>query len=100
MICLFWKINKFEWLSVLERNGIAIMRFKLITTLYNSASKILADYPQLTNKVEVVDDNAYITIDKVEKLMELTELAGEIVVGANFIGTHEPVIEIYDGYRE
>lgn len=76
------------------------MKFRLVTTKWTNASKILKDYPQLINKIEVTDGNAYITVERTEEFMELAKLAGEIVVGKVFLNTQEPYIEIYDSYRE
>lgn len=76
------------------------MKFRLITTVEESVSGILTEYPQLKDKIEVVDEKAYITIEKVDDFMELAKLAGEIVVGEKFLSTNEPFIEIYDSYRE
>lgn len=76
------------------------MRFRLITTSIIDAEPILIEYPQLKDKVEIVDGDAYVDVESAEDLMELTKLSGEIVVGEDFIGTKEPFIEIYDGYRE
>ena len=76
------------------------MKFRLVTTKWTNASKILKDYPQLINKIEVTDGNAYITVERTEEFMELAKLAGEIVVGTVFLNTQEPYIEIYDSYRE
>lgn len=76
------------------------MKFRLVTTNWYSASEILVDYPQLTNKIEVTDGNAYVTIERAEEFMELAKLAGEVVVGEVFLDTEEPYIEIYDSYRE
>lgn len=76
------------------------MRFRLITTSIIDAEAILIGYPQLKDKVEIVDGDAYVDVESTEELMEFTKLSGEIVVGEDFIGTKEPFIEIYDGYRE
>lgn len=78
------------------------MEFRLLMTsgVGLGADEILRNYTQLKDKVKVVDGNVYINIEKVEELMELAELEQEIVVGKDFIGTHEPFIEIYDSYRE
>lgn len=76
------------------------MRFRLITTSIIDAESILTKYPQLKDKVEIVDGDAYVDVESAEELMELAKLSGEIVVGEDFIGTKEPFIEIYDGYRE
>lgn len=76
------------------------MKFRLVTTKWTNANKILKDYPQLINKIEVTDGNAYITVERTEEFMELAKLAGEIVVGEVFLNTQEPYIEIYDSYRE
>lgn len=76
------------------------MRFRLITTSIIDAEAILIEYPQLKDKVEIVDGDAYVDVESTEELMEFTKLSGEIVVGEDFIGTKEPFIEIYDGYRE
>lgn len=76
------------------------MKFRLVTTVEESVSGILAEYPQLKDKIEVVDEKAYITIKKVDDFMEFAKLAGEIVVGEKFLSTNEPFIEIYDSYRE
>ena len=76
------------------------MRFRLITTSIIDAEPILIKYPQLKDKVEFVDGDAYVEVESTEELMELAKLSGEIVVGEDFIGTKEPFIEIYDGYRE
>lgn len=76
------------------------MRFRLITTSIIDAEPILIKYPQLKDKVEIVDGDAYVEVESAEELMELAKLSGEIVVGEDFIGTKEPFIEIYDGYRE
>ena len=76
------------------------MRFRLITTSIIDAEHILIEYPQLKDKVEIVDGDAYVDVESAEELMEFTKLSGEIVVGEDFIGTKEPFIEIYDGYRE
>lgn len=76
------------------------MKFRLVTTNWISASEILRDYPQLINKIEVTDGNAYVTIERIEEFMELAKLAGEVVVGELFLDTGEPYIEIYDSYRE
>ena len=76
------------------------MKFRLVTTKWTNANKILKDYPQLINKIEVTDGNAYITVERTEEFMELAKLAGEIVVGTVFLNTQEPYIEIYDSYRE
>ena len=76
------------------------MRFRLITTSIIDAEPILIKYPQLKDKVEVEDGDAYVEVESTEELMELAKLSGEIVVGEDFIGTKEPFIEIYDGYRE
>lgn len=74
------------------------MRFRLITTSITDAEAILIEYPQLKDKVEIVDGDAYVNVEEMEKLMEFTKLSGEIVVGKDFID--EPFIEIYDDYRE
>lgn len=76
------------------------MRFRLITTSIIDAEPILIKYPQLKDKVEIVDGDAYVEVESTEELMELAKLSGEIVVGEDFIGAKEPFIEIYDGYRE
>lgn len=76
------------------------MRFRLITTAIIDAEPILIEYPQLKDKVEIVDGDSYVDVESAEELMELAKLSGEIVVGEDFIGTKEPFIEIYDGYRE
>ena len=76
------------------------MRFRLITTSIIDAEPILIKYPQLKDKVEIVDGDAYVEVESTEELMELAKLSGEIVVGEDFMGTKEPFIEIYDGYRE
>lgn len=76
------------------------MRFRLITTSLIDAEPILIEYPQLKGKVGIVDGDAYVDVESAEELMELAKLSGEIVVGEDFIGTKEPFIEIYDGYRE
>lgn len=76
------------------------MIFRLVTTKWISASEILKDYSQLINKIEIIDDNAYITVERAEEFMELAKLAGEVVVGGVFLDTEEPYIEIYDSYRE
>lgn len=76
------------------------MRFRLITTAIIDAEAILIEYPQLKDKVEIVDGDAYVDVESPEELMEFAKLSGEIVVGEDFIGTKEPFIEIYDGYRE
>ena len=76
------------------------MRFRFITTSIIDAEPILIKYPQLKDKVEIVDGDAYVEVESTEELMELAKLSGEIVVGEDFIGTKEPFIEIYDGYRE
>lgn len=78
------------------------MKFRLINThsMYCSAEELLRDYPQLSDKVEITDGKAYITIEKADEFMKLSKFAGEIVVGEFFISTNEPFIEIYDGYRE
>ena len=76
------------------------MRFRLITTSIIDAEAILTEYPQLKDKVEIVDGDAYVEVESAEELMELAKLSGEIVVGEDFIGTKEPFVEIYDGYRE
>lgn len=76
------------------------MRFRLITTSIIDAEPILIKYPQLKDKVEIVDGDAYVEVESTEELMELAKLSGEIVVGEDFIGTKEPFIEICDGYRE
>jgi hypothetical protein len=76
------------------------MRFRLITTSIIDAEPILIKYPQLKDKVEIVDGDAYVEVESAEELMEFAKLSGEIVVGEDFIGTKEPFIEIYDGYRE
>lgn len=76
------------------------MRFRLITTSIIDTEPILTEYPQLKDKVEIVDGDAYVEVESTEELMELAKLSGEIVVGEDFIGTKEPFIEIYDGYRE
>jgi len=76
------------------------MRFRLITTSIIDAESILTKYPQLKDKVEIVDGDAYVDVESAEDFMEFIKLSGEIVVGEDFIGTKEPFIEIYDGYRE
>lgn len=78
------------------------MKFRLIKTsgVRLNICKDLADYPHLANKVESVDDKTYINIEKADEFLELAKIAGEIVVGENFLKTNEPVIEIYDGRRE
>ena len=76
------------------------MRFRLITTSIIDAEPILTKYPQLKDKVEIVDGYAYVEVERTEELMELAKIYGEIVVGGDFIGTEEPFIEIYDSYRE
>ena len=76
------------------------MRFRLIATVTIDVEAILTEYPQLKDKVEIVDGDAYVDVESAEELMEFTKLSGEIVVGEDFIGTKEPFIEIYDGYRE
>lgn len=76
------------------------MRFRLIATVTIDVEAILTEYPQLKDKVEIVDGDAYVDVESPEELMELAKLSGEIVVGEDFIGTKEPFIEIYDGYRE
>ena len=76
------------------------MRFRLITTSIIDAEPIFIEYPQLKDKAEIVDGDAYVEVESTEELMELTKICGEIVVGEDFIGTKEPFIEIYDGYRE
>ena len=76
------------------------MRFRLRTTSLIDAEPILIEYPQLKDKVEIVDEDACVDVESTEELMEFTKLSGEIVVGEDFIGTKEPFIEIYDGYRE
>lgn len=78
------------------------MKFRLINThsIYCSADELLRDYPQLSDKVEIIDGKAYITIEKADEFMKLANFAGEIVVGKNFTSTNELFIEIYDGYRE
>lgn len=76
------------------------MRFRLITTSIIDAESILIKYPQLKDKVEIVDGDAYVDVESTEELMELAKIYGEIVVGEDFVGTKEPFIEIYDGYRE
>ena len=76
------------------------MRFRLITTSIIDAEPILIKYPQLKDKVEIVDGDAYVEVESAEELMEFAKLSGEIVVGEDFIGTKEPFIEIYDVYRE
>jgi hypothetical protein len=76
------------------------MRFRLIATVTIDVEAILKEYPQLKDKVEIVDGDAYVDVESAEELMELAKLSGEIVVGEDFIGTKEPFIEIYDGYRE
>lgn len=76
------------------------MRFRLIATITIDVEAILKEYPQLKDKVEIVDGDAYVDVESAEELMELAKLSGEIVVGEDFIGTKEPFIEIYDGYRE
>lgn len=76
------------------------MRFRLITTSIIDAEPILIKYPQLKDKVEIVDGDAYVDVESAEDFMEFIKLSGEIVVGEDFIGTKEPFIEIYDGYRE
>lgn len=73
------------------------MRFRLITTSIIDAEPILIKYPQLKDKVEIVDGDAYVEVESAEELMEFAKLSGEIVVGEDF---KEPFIEIYDGYRE
>ena len=72
----------------------------MITTSIIDAEPILIKYPQLKDKVEIVDGDAYVEVESAEELMEFAKLSGEIVVGEDFIGTKEPFIEIYDGYRE
>ena len=78
------------------------MKFILINThsMYCSAEELLRDYTQLSDKVEITDGKAYITIEKADEFMELAKLAGEIIVGGKHCITNEPFIEIYDGYRE
>lgn len=78
------------------------MKFRLINThsMYCSAEELLRDYPQLSDKVEITDGKAYITIEKADEFMKLSKFAGEIVVGENFLSKNEPFIEIYDSYRE
>lgn len=76
------------------------MRFRLITTSIIDAESILTKYPQLKDKVEIVDGDAFVDVESAEDFMEFIKLSGEIVVGEDFIGTKEPFIEIYDGYRE
>lgn len=76
------------------------MRFRLIATVTIDVEAILTEYPQLKDKVEIVDGDAYVDVESAEELMELAKLSGEIVVGEDFIETKEPFIEIYDGYRE
>lgn len=76
------------------------MRFRLITTSIIDAESILTKYPQLKDKVEIVDGDAYVDVESAEDFMEFIKLSGEIVVGEDFIGTKEQFIEIYDGYRE
>lgn len=76
------------------------MRFRLIATVTIDVEAILTEYPQLKDKVEIVDGDAYVDVESAEELMELAKLSGAIVVGEDFIGTKEPFIEIYDGYRE
>ena len=76
------------------------MKFRLVTTKWTNASEILKDYPQLIDKIEVTDGNAYIAVERAEDFMDLAKLAGEIVVGKVFLDTGEPYIEIYDSYRE
>ena len=76
------------------------MRFRLIATSIIYEESILIKYPQLKDKVEIVDGDAYVDVESTEELMEFTKLSGEIVVGEDFIGTKEPFIEIYDDYRE
>lgn len=76
------------------------MRFRLIATVTIDVEAILTEYPQLKDKVEIVDGDAYVDVESAEELMELAKLSGEIVVGEDFIGAKEPFIEIYDGYRE
>ena len=49
------------------------MKFRLVTTKWTNASKILKDYPQLINKIEVTDGNAYITVERAEEFMELAK---------------------------
>ena len=76
------------------------MRFRLITTSIIDAESILTKYLQLKDKVEIVNGDAYVDVESAEDFMEFIKLSGEIVVGEDFIGTKEPFIEIYDGYRE
>lgn len=57
------------------------MRFRLITTSIIDAEPILIKYPQLKDKVEIVDGDAYVEVESTEELMELAKLSGEIVVG-------------------
>ena len=78
------------------------MKFRLIRTssIQLNADEVFADYPHLANKVESVDNKTYINIEKADEFLELAKIAGEIVVGENFLKTNEPVIEIYDGCRE
>lgn len=76
------------------------MKFRLVTTMRDTAGELLADYPQLADEVETVYDKAYINIEKADEFMELAKLTGEIVIGKDFVATHEPFIEIYDSYRE
>ena len=71
------------------------MRFRLIATVTIDVEAILTEYPQLKDKVEIVDGDAYVDVESAEELMELAKLSGEIVVGEDFIGTKEPFIEIY-----
>lgn len=78
------------------------MKFRLIRTssIKFNADEVFADYPRLANKVDSVDGKTYINIEKADEFLELAKIAGEIVVGENFLKTNEPVIEIYDGRRE
>ena len=55
------------------------MRFRLITTSIIDAEPILIKYPQLKDKVEIVDGDAYVEVESTVELMELAKLQARLL---------------------
>lgn len=75
------------------------MRFKISTVETSRPDEVREAYPRLAEFD--IDENGFIEIDSIEKLMELIETIGyKIIVSCDGMYWDYAEIEIYDGYRE
>jgi hypothetical protein len=75
----------------------AIMKFWITSTGYNVKTK----YGDILNKYNI-EDGKYIEINSLEMLIQLiNDLKQEIIIDTSiYAKPNEPIIEIYDSYRE